>query len=116
MLSVTEKEMLKEIFPGEDASLDRVDSEECQCETEISMLLEEFIKYNRLRKTLSDYQTRYAAINAEIYDLYMAVHGNAIVLSATLAELELKKEVIPGWLLEKTKAILDEYLIFRGFR
>ena len=116
MLSVSEMEMLKEIFASDDVVLDRIDSEECHCGTEISILLEEFIKYNSLKKALSNYQTRYAALNAEMYDLYMAVHGNAIVLSATLAELELKNEAIPRWILEKTKAILDEYLIFRGFR
>ena len=116
MLSIPEMEMLKEIFASDDVVLDSIDSEECHCETEISMLLEEFIKYSSLKKALSNYQTRYAALNAEIYDLYMAVHGNAIVLSATLAELELKKDGVPGWMLEKTKAILDEYLIFRGFR
>jgi len=108
--------MLKEIFTSEEEVVDRVDSEAYQYETEISMLLEEFTKYNSLKKVLADYQTRYAALNADIYDLYMAVHGNAIVLSATLAELDLKKEAVPGWILEKSKAILDEYLIFRGFR
>ena len=43
--------MLKEIFASDHVLLDRIDSEECQCGTEISILLEEFIKYNSHRSS-----------------------------------------------------------------
>ncbi len=116
MLSGSDKDALREIFTAEHEVLEQIESNEIQYLNEISILLDEFTHYRELKSELLDLQTRYAALNAEMYDLYMAVHSNAIVISATLAELDLKGIMIPHWVADESRKILEEFLIFKGFR
>ncbi|OWP56268.1 MAG: hypothetical protein B2I17_06705 [Thermoplasmatales archaeon B_DKE] len=106
----------REIFAGEPGLIDELLSNENQYGKELSILLEEFFEYKKLKTEMAALQTRYAALNAEIYDLYMAVHSNAIIISATLAEHELMGNEPPDDMQEDAREILNEFLIFRGFR
>ena len=116
MLTAVDEKAIREIFVGEPRILDEIVSGERRYLNEISILLEELSQYKKLKAQLSTLQTKYAALNAEMYDLYMAVHGNAIVISATLAEHNLRGENIPEVVERDAKIILDEFLIFKGFR
>jgi len=107
---------VREIFAGEPGLVAELLSKEDQYGKELSILLEEFFEYKKLKTEMAALQTRYAALNAEIYDLYMAVHSNAIIISATLAEHELMGNEPPDEIQEDTRDILNEFLIFQGFR
>lgn len=80
-------------------------------------LLEELLIESRksvnLRKTLTNLHKLYARYNYEIYENFMAVHVNAIAISAKKAEISLLRIDLPDNIKEIMENILDEYLLLK---
>jgi hypothetical protein len=108
---------LREIFKGEEIGIiSNILENPEMYENEIDELLNEYYYHRNLTAELSSLQTRYSSLNIELYDLYMAVHSNAIVISAKVAENSLMNKGVGESLTTEIQKILDEYLIFKGFR
>lgn len=117
MLTDRDKSALNEIFAGAGGEVvDEILSNQGMYEDDLDELLNEFHYNNKLKLELSALQTRYSALNMEIYEKYMAVHSNAIVISALIAENNLKNNGNDAQVDVDTRTILDEYLFFTGFR
>ncbi|MEM0155998.1 MAG: hypothetical protein QW597_05295 [Thermoplasmataceae archaeon] len=117
MIDQTKITALREIFKGEEMSTITAILENYErYESDINELLSLYYDHRNLSAELSSLQTKYSALNIELYDLYMAVHSNAIVISAKIAESNLMNKGIKESLMVELQDILDEYLIFKGFR
>ena len=71
--------------------------------------------HNRLREKLNDLHTKYARYSYELYETYMAVHINAISISARRGELSLMGKEIPKAIQEDMDSLLDQYTIITKF-
>ncbi|GEM_PF-5336168 len=79
-------------------------------EREILELGEEIERFKQLMQKKLKLQSEYAKINYLIYETYMSVHQNAIVISALYSESRIKMGQLDPGIVDKIEYILDKYL------
>lgn len=78
----------------------------------IDSITREVRKHFDLTQKKLGLMSRYASLNYSIYDLFMSVHDNAIVIGGLNAEAKIRGIELGKDADEKIKIIMDRYLMF----
>ncbi len=84
-------------------------------EGEISELIDAYSEYSATMEKKLAIDSEYSSLNYKLYESFMEVHKNAIIISALRSECSIKKIDLGGEADNKIKRILEKYLIIKKF-
>ena len=82
---------------------------------EIAHLLDAYRKYSELLERKLSLDSRYASLNYKLYETFMEVHKNAIIISALKSEVSIRKIELGGEAEDRIDRLLKKYLIIEKF-
>ena len=84
-------------------------------EDSVDSLVAAYQEYSQLLKRKLEIDSRYASLNYKLYESFMEVHKNAIIISALRSEVQIKKLELGGEAEDRIAHILKKYLIIEKF-
>ncbi len=94
---------------------EEIENNHIEYEEMVSELLEVYAEYSRLLGEKLKLDSTYASYNYKIYESFMEVHKNAIILSALSSEIKMKKIDLGEEAVSRVSRILDRYLMLERF-